>query len=402
MFDVIVIGKGMMGAAAARYLSAAGQQVALLGPDEPQDWRSHDGVFSSHYDEGRITRILDADPVWARLAADSLAVYGEIEQRSGIAFHHAVGGLRGSAVAGERGEPLIAQIEAVGRSLGAPFTRETGASVMEKRPFFHFPANTPLLWETGGAGYVNPRALVAAQVAVAQQQGAKVVRETAVSLHQVSDGITVTTDSGQMLQGRKVLVAAGAFSNMVVPQVAERPLAIYRKAHMVLLAELNAAEQARLTGMPTLIYLLPPGESVPNIYMLPPVRYPDGRTYVKLGGGTHWPERIFANWDEIRDWFQSDGDPREGEVLREALHYLLPGLQAQSYHTKPCILAYTAHERPYIDQIGERLYVVAGGCGSAAKSSDAIGHLGALLALGQPWPEGYERADFRAVFADEV
>ncbi|MCA9997961.1 MAG: FAD-binding oxidoreductase [Anaerolineales bacterium] len=398
MFDVIVIGKGMMGSAAARYLSAAGQQVALLGPDEPQDWRSHEGVFSSHYDEGRITRILDADPVWARLAADSLAAYGEIERRSGIAFHHAVGGLRGSAVAGERGEPLIAQIEAVGQSLDVPFTRETGESVLEKRPFFHFLPATPLLWETGDAGYVNPRAMVAAQVAVAQQQGTKVIRETAVSLTQVSEGVIVTTDSGQLLQGRKVVVAAGAFSNMVLP----RPLAIRRKAHMVLLAELDEAEQTRLAGMPTLIYLLPTGRSVPNIYMLPPVRYPDGRTYIKLGGGTHWPERIFASWDEIRDWFQGDGDFREGEALREALHYLLPGLQAQSYHTKPCILAYTAHERPYIDQIDERLYVVAGGCGSAAKSSDAIGHLGALLVQGQPWPEGYDRADFRAVFADEV
>lgn len=397
MFDVIVIGKGMMGGAAARYLSEAGQQVALVGPDEPQNWRSHEGVFASHYDEGRITRILDSDPVWARLAADSLAVYGEIEQRSGIQFHHAVGGLRGSAVVGERGEPLIAQIERVGQAFNAPFTRETGESVVGKRPFFHFPPTTPLLWETGGAGYVNPRALVAAQAAVAQQQGAKVVRETAVSLHQVSDGMVVTTDSGQTLQGRKVVVAAGAFSNMVLPQ----PLALRRKAHMVLLAELDEAEQARLAGMPTLIYLFPPDQSVPNIYMLPPVPYPDGRTYIKLGGGTHWPERIFADWDEIRHWFQGDGDRREGEALREALHDVLPGLRVQSYHTKPCILTYTAHERPYIDQVGERLYVVTGGCGSAAKSSDAIGHLGARLVLGQPWPKGYERADFQAVFADE-
>lgn len=397
MFDVIVIGKGMMGAAAARYVSAAGERVALLGPDEPQDWRAHDGVFASHYDEGRITRILDADPVWARLAADSLAAYGEVERRSGMVFHHAVGGLRGSAVAGPRGEPLIDQIAAVGRSLGAWFTRETGEMVVEKRPFFHFPPTTPLLWETGAAGYINPRAFVAAQVVVAQQQGAVVIRETAVSLNHTQDGVVVTTDSGQAVRGRKVLLAAGAFSNGVL----ERPLAIRRKAHMVLLAEIDAAEQARLADMPTLIYILPPDHSVPNIYMLPPVPYPDGRTYLKLGGGTYWPERIFDSWEEIRDWFHGDGDLREGEALRQALHDLLPGLRVQAYQTKPCILAYTAHERPYIDQIDERLYVATGGCGSAAKSADAIGHLAALRLLGQPWPAGYELADFRAVFADE-
>ena len=49
-----VIGRGMIGAAAARHLSKMGHDVALIGPDEPADFSRHDGVFGSHYDEGRI------------------------------------------------------------------------------------------------------------------------------------------------------------------------------------------------------------------------------------------------------------------------------------------------------------------------------------------------------------
>jgi sarcosine oxidase len=44
-FDIAVIGKGMMGAAAARYLAQDGVNVALIGPDEPEHRQTHDGVF---------------------------------------------------------------------------------------------------------------------------------------------------------------------------------------------------------------------------------------------------------------------------------------------------------------------------------------------------------------------
>jgi sarcosine oxidase len=72
-FKTIVVGRGMMGAAAARYLALAGDEVAVIGPDEPRDWPRHDGVFASHYDEARITRTIDSDPVWALMANRSIA-----------------------------------------------------------------------------------------------------------------------------------------------------------------------------------------------------------------------------------------------------------------------------------------------------------------------------------------
>lgn len=42
---IAVIGKGMIGAAAARHLALMGEEVLLIGPDEPQDYASHPGVF---------------------------------------------------------------------------------------------------------------------------------------------------------------------------------------------------------------------------------------------------------------------------------------------------------------------------------------------------------------------
>lgn len=90
-FKVIIVGRGMMGAAAARHLSGMIDGVALIGPGEPAERKSHHGVFASHYDEARITRSFDDNMVWATLAARSLDRYREIEAKSGISFFSEAG-----------------------------------------------------------------------------------------------------------------------------------------------------------------------------------------------------------------------------------------------------------------------------------------------------------------------
>lgn len=70
MFDVAVIGLGMIGSAALRYLSQSqtGLRVIGIGPAEPSDWKTHAGTFASHYDQARLMRVTDADRIWATLA----------------------------------------------------------------------------------------------------------------------------------------------------------------------------------------------------------------------------------------------------------------------------------------------------------------------------------------------
>lgn len=392
MYDVIIVGKGLIGSAAARYLSELDGSVALIGPDEPQDWQTHNGVFASHYDQGRITRILDADWIWGALAKRSLAAYGALERRSGIRFHHAVSGLYASAT-----EPAkIAQVEKVGQALEADFGRISAEHLNRCRPYFDFPTEAHILWEHGRAGYVNPRSLAAAQAAVVAQNGATIIRETACALATKSDHVEVTTTAGTVVTGRKILLAMGAYTNLLLT---EGELAHNRKAHMILRAEIDSAETHRLRDMPTLIYTLPQGSAARSTYMLPPVRYPDGKTYVKLGITTHWDDTIFDRWDDIVTWFQSDGFDHEQEALKSVLHQVLPDLTVNAYITKPCILTYTQHGYPTVDQIDSRVYVAAGGNGAAAKSSDAIGHLAALLLAEREWPAGFERDSFKAVYA---
>lgn len=388
-FDVAVIGNGMIGAAATRYLSATGLRVVGIGPGEPANWQSHQGVFASHYDQGRITRIIDPDPVWALLGKRSLALYEELEAQSGVKFHGATTCLRVSP------DPTVAgdtfwQAEQVGRDLDAAFTLEReGEGLNEIFPFLRFPSGSLALWERGGAGYVNPRQLVQAQLTVARHQDAVIIPEVVTTFKTTTAGVTITTEAGQTVQAQKVLIAAGAYSGWLLG----RPLDLRRKAVTVLLAELSSAEATRLRAVPSIIYRLAGHDVLASIYSLPPIVYPDGKTYLKIGGTLRTPKYLHSA-EETRAWFHSDGNPVEAVALQEVLFAMIPKLTAVTLQTKPCVVTYTAHDRPYVDQLDERVFIATGGCGAAAKSSNEIGRMGALLVEQGRWVYDLPAADF--------
>lgn len=392
MFDYLVIGKGMIGAAAARYLAESGGRVALVGPDEPTNWDTHQGVFASHYDQGRITRILDGNLVWGTLAKRSIAQYRHLEARSGIRFYEPVG----MAQAGPAGS--LAATTAVGNALQADFASYSSEQLGAVLPALRFPAGYDCLLERGVAGYVNPRALVAAQVAVAQQQGATVIRETVTAVSPHPTHLDIHTASGQKLQAQKVLVAAGAYSSGLLPQ----SLPLIRKPRTILLAELSGTELERLRHLPTVIYDqgMPEAE-IDGIYMLPPVRYENGRFYLKMGGDLR--DLVLAESDEaLRDWFNHGGSQREAEALRQVMADIMPGLKADSYHHKPCVVTYREPKYPIIDALlPGQLVVATAGCGAAAKSSDEIGRLGAQLLQTGTWQDSLEEALFAEKYYGE-
>lgn len=380
LYDVAVIGNGMFGAAATRYLSARGLQVVAIGPGEPVDWQTHTGVFASHYDQGRITRVIDADPVWAQLAARSLAAYPAIEEKSGISFHTRSGGVWIYPDI-PAAQARLQQAETAGQRFGAEFDRLTDSDVRQHFPFLAVPPGSSTLWERGGAGHINPRLMVQAQLTVAVQQGATLLRETVTGYTRRNGVVELRTDQGTQVRAQKVLIAAGGYTNHLLP----RPLAMQLKARTVLLAEIDEAEAQRLQDFTTTILWLADNPVLDSTYSTPAVRYADGKLCIKIGGSRHTPY-LLETPQQFRDWFQGAGDPEELAALRDVLLAMLPNLRVTSFGAKPCVVAYTAHNRPYIDCAEtDHLYVVAGGCGAGAKSCDEIGRVAALLVESGEW-----------------
>lgn len=366
-FDVAVIGRGMVGAAAARHLVEAGSDVAVVGPDEPSDRRSSEGPFCSHPDEGRITRIAGRSRVWSVLAARSIARYDDIAARSGIEFHEGRG-----LVASLPTAPVWVQN---GERAGGParlvepewVTRTTGIAVSDQHP---------VLYEGAPAGLVNPRRLVAAQTRLCELGGATVVREAVVALRPDRGGVRVETSSGGVIAATRALVSTGAFGAELLPV----ELQLSRMPRTTVTAEI--VDDGRL---PSLILRDPPDARLEGIYWVPPVRYPDGRVALKIGGDLRGGTPIEPS--ELTAWYRSDGDPVEVAALQECVHGLLPGVAVHSWAHKPCVVSETPSDHPYIGWVDDRVAVALGGNGAAAKSSDEIGRLAATLFGEQGWTD---------------
>ena len=106
--------------------------------------------------------------------------------------------------------------------------------------------------------------------------------------------------AGRTHQARHVLVAAGAYSNRLLPE----PLAVALRPEVVVLGEVSDEQATKLAEMPAFIHLLEhPG--LDDVYVNPPMRYPDGKTYIKIGG-SHQQAEILDGPEAVDQWMRAD------------------------------------------------------------------------------------------------
>jgi sarcosine oxidase len=204
-------------------------------------------------------------------------------------------------------------------------------------------------------------------------------------------------DDGRRLRAEAAIVASGAFA--AGSDLLPRPVALRAKSEIYAMAELDDQQAAELSAMPCITRTISHPQ-LADLYVLPPIRYPDGRTYLKFGANST-ADCWLPDPAAVRAWYDygDGGDPLA--ALREALAALLPYIRIRSWHTRRCADAYTAHRRPYIDILEpDRIIIALGGNGRGAQAADAVGQLTARLALGKSWPSGFSRDAFRHVPAD--
>ena len=396
IYDHIVIGKGLIGSAAFRYLSEASASTLLIGPDEPADPTNHDGVFGAHYDEARLSHLHGKSPVWGELCRRSISRYRALEAASGIPFYEPVGELFVADPGIENTYHEEENIEHSRRELGVKLARLTPAEQQAHFPYLAFPADSQVLWEQEPAGHINPRAMLRAQVAVGQAAGGQVVAELAVAIEADGSYLTVTTRAGGRYTGRQVLLAAGSFANgfKLLPQ----PLALTCKTEMVVFGRVPASEAARLAAMPVVHYDLK-SPTLANIYMIQPIQYPDGHHYIKLGANTVADE-FLESVAAMQAWYARGNSDQMKAALRGAVEQLVPGLAVLDWHTGRCVITRTPHKMPMIDAvIPGKLYVAVGGNGSSAAPADGLGELAANLVIEQGWTDPLPAEQFAVIYA---
>lgn len=376
-FDFAVVGGGLFGSAAARHLATQGKNVVLFAPEEPTEVSSHDGVFASHYDEARITRILDVDELWSDLARSSISSYKQIEHDSGINFHYPA---RYLFLCHEEIDSINDSAR-VGEAHNVPFELLDRVALNERMPYLDIKSGERALLEPPPAGYVNPRALVRAQIKCIKSNSGHVINQMVSKVEEMPEGVRIITSTGENYSANNVLLATSIHTNNLI----DSPLDLTINGALIVFAKLSDSLIESLSDMPSISHR--PASGI-NSYLLPPVTYPNGATYIKIGLSNS--TRTLREDKEVREWFRAGSDPNEEQIAKDAMTGLIPSLKNQPMHFETCATTHTASGYPYIGKISNRINVCVGGNGYGAKSSDEIGRLGASVLQGESIDERFK------------
>jgi glycine/D-amino acid oxidase-like deaminating enzyme len=393
IYDSIVIGKGLIGAAAAKYLSRSQQKVALIGPGEAMALKEG-VVFSSHYDQARIQRIIGKDPVWTLLNRQSAEEYDFLEKEANTEFHSKVGCLYVNPYGTDS---YLKNFPEQSRRFNTNYQAfQTGESLNSFAPDFNFPEAAKGIFEGAPSGHINPRLLIKAQLNIFQKNDGEVFSETVNGISYENGIFTIKTFTEKIFYSKNVLLANGSFINFF--NLLKKKLWLRIKGEMTIWAKTSAEEANRLSKLPSLLYEIDEPE-IQNIYLIRPLRYPDGEYYLKMGA--NFPDDVFFNnLKDIQDWYKGEIISSNLAIMQNALKKIMPQLLVKDWATKKCIVTYTKHGKPYIGTVNDGLFVATGGNGYGAMCSDALGKLAAHLLLNHKFPKEFSEVDFKPVFAD--
>nr|XP_006823771.1 PREDICTED: uncharacterized protein LOC100372742 [Saccoglossus kowalevskii] len=203
VYDLCIVGAGLIGSAAARHATiiSPAAKICLIGPKEPKTVEEKHGrtIFGAHYDEGRITRTLDPNPIWGVLANRSIARYRDIEKRTGVKFFSEVGHM---TICNKENEDVI-RMKEIATDLHVNFDIMDHKDVNKQFTYLNIDTYDVALLQSKGAGHVSPRSQLLAQQTAAHLQGCNIIDDVIVHVtetNQLNGSVMkLTTEKGDIL-----------------------------------------------------------------------------------------------------------------------------------------------------------------------------------------------------------
>lgn len=386
IYDYAVIGAGLFGSSAAKYLSQQGSTV-VFAPAEPADYSQHHGVFASHYDSGRSIKVACSCAIEGQLAQRGMQRYRAIENASRCRFYEPVGSITWHA------EARLEQAQHTAKKLQTQHQRMSASDIQQRFPYMGLLDDYAALYEAAPAGYLNPRIFKRAQLRIAQQHGATILESEIDALNPQADSVLIRSQQGEY-RAKKVLISTGAYAQSSGwLELAQLDFRV--KTESIMLAQLDESQAEAINDMPVMLYAGAVG-SLNNFYLLPPIRYPDGSIYLKIGADTS-TDSWLNNKGEMQDWMRAGDNSHQLEDFVQALQKHLPDVHIKHAEMQRCLVSYTQHGNPYIDILREgQIYLATGGNGHGAKMAEGVGELAAQLVMHNHWLDTELKAeDFR-------
>ncbi|KAL4151228.1 hypothetical protein PRNP1_008245 [Phytophthora ramorum] len=211
VYDVVVVGAGLMGSAAAYYAAKEGKRVLLL-----EQFELLHGKGSSH-GSSRIFRVAYPNDIYTELCLTSLELWRAIEKEADVQLIRMTGELD---FASERIDELR-DLEETLAKYQVPFEVLSGAQANERFPGFSLPGSSHAVFNPT-AGVLNPTLAMATLQKLARGLGAEIrelspVKSVVGELN--GDGSTlavVTLDDKTEVRGHQCIVTAGPWTDKVL------------------------------------------------------------------------------------------------------------------------------------------------------------------------------------------
>jgi len=359
--DLIIVGAGLAGAAAAYAAANRGLGVVVLEAFGPAHRNG-----SSH-GSARIFRRAYPDPLYVRLTGQSEQRWRALEAEAGEDLLT----LTGAVDFGRAREPE--QLHNVLTECGVPADLLPEQAAAERWPFIDFRGVGRVMYHAD-AGVLDPDRAIAAMLRLATARGADVRFDTPVETLAAAPGGAVATTAGETFEAPVAVVAAGAWiAPLLDGLVALPPLTVTQQQVF------HFAPAPGTPPEPWPIFIHSDGSGYR--YGLPGGR--DGGVPGAVKIGEHDPGQATTAGD--RDFRI---DPAARERVRAFVADRLPGLDPAPVNEASCLYTWTANEDFILDRPGGGPFVVASPCsGHGAKFAPLIGEFIAGLAAGDPAQE---------------
>jgi len=209
VYDIAIIGSGIMGAAAACEAARMGAKVALI------DQGTLPNPRASSIDHSKVFRFAYPDPLYARMAVESLQLWRALEEETRETLLTQTGIL----MIGENWPSYETETYETLRSLSLDAEMLDSREAAARFPQFNSDRFPYAVYDPSGAILHAERA-VRALIALARSRGVKVIegkRVMAIKRGDSGRATALVSEAGSVFECERALVASGAWSRMLVP-----------------------------------------------------------------------------------------------------------------------------------------------------------------------------------------
>jgi sarcosine oxidase len=359
-YDVIVIGLGGMGSAAAYQLARRGTRVLGLerfGPAHNQG--------SSHGKSRIIRQAYFEDPAYVPLLLRAYELWEELDRTTAESLLTITGGL----MIGPPDSAVISGAQLSAQTHNLPHELLDAAEIRRRFPPFNVPNETIGLYEHR-AGFLHPEATVQAHLDQAAHSGA------ALHFHESAErweatpggGVRVTTARG-VYEAERVVIAAGAWAPQLLGELG-LPLTVERQV-LYWFEPPGGREPFGVGRFPIYIWEHAPGDM---LYGFPAQDGPPGGVKIAF---------FYRGAPTAPDQVERSVRPEEIAEMRAALARCIPSLNGTLLETATCLYTLTPDQHfiiaphPQLPQV-----IIASPCsGHGYKFASVIGEILADLAM---------------------